>query len=207
MFCCALPAHVLSLFFRFTLEQLTESKERQQKGKEASPAEQIGERGQAPHGPLSSLQRGGDSWAAGSSCRSKNSLRQNSTLQGPALCAPHPAVHSVSSLTHCGPAMCYCPPPHTRLWHTSCVTPQPQHSSSSLYQGVYSPCCGFPSIYIMPPPCFSFACAHLGACPAHTHTRPHDELCAQLMPAYTVSTECIRRLLEICGHASAQGAP
>lgn len=52
-FSCALLAHILSLFFRFTLELLTESKERQQKGKEASPAEQIGERGQAPRGPLS----------------------------------------------------------------------------------------------------------------------------------------------------------
>lgn len=48
-------ADILSLFFRFTLEQLTESQERQHKGKEeASPAEQIGERGQAPPGPLRS---------------------------------------------------------------------------------------------------------------------------------------------------------
>lgn len=47
-------ADVLSLFFRFTLEQLTENQERQHKGKEASPAEQIGKRGQAPPGPLSS---------------------------------------------------------------------------------------------------------------------------------------------------------
>lgn len=32
-FCVAMLAHTLSLFFRFTLEQLTESKERQQKGR------------------------------------------------------------------------------------------------------------------------------------------------------------------------------
>lgn len=66
LFRVAVLAHILSLFFRFTLEQLTESQERQQKGKETSPAEQIGEReGRLLLGPLIAVKGLGDSWTIG----------------------------------------------------------------------------------------------------------------------------------------------
>lgn len=79
LFYIAIVAHILSLFFRFTLEQLTERARRQQRGKEASPAEQIGESGQAPPGPLRSCDGMGDSWTIGPSVDPRNPSGHSST--------------------------------------------------------------------------------------------------------------------------------
>lgn len=191
MFCCALLAHVLSLFFRFTLEQLTESKERQQKGKETSPAEQLGERGQALRGPLSCTGEG-TAGLLGPPADPGIPANQNGTPQGPTQKCPCPAIHSVSSLTHGGPTMCsLSPTTYSCLCHTSCVvTPPPL---TPAHQLIPLPGCLFP---VPPVPqyihhaCILFlVCLYtLGALPPHI--RSHDELCAQLTPAYAVSAEC-----------------
>lgn len=140
VFCCAVLAHALSLFSRFTLEQLTESEEIQQKGKEASPAEQIGERGQAPPGPLRSGKGEGHCWAAGSSSWPEKPPGQSSTAPGPPcssrglLSAPHPVPQLTRSplpsslfVLH-APGSLYTPHAPLLVSHLPAHTLGPHHS-------------------------------------------------------------------------------
>lgn len=194
MFCCALLAHVLSLFFRFTLEQLTESKERQQKGKETSPAEQLGERGQAPRGPLS-CKGEGTAGLLGTAPPADPGIpsNQNGTPQGPTQKCPCPAIHSVSSLTQRWPHHVLPVPHHLLLSLSYMLCRDPPPLLTPTHQLIPLPGCLFP---VPPVPqylhhaCILFlVCLYtLGA--LSPHTRSHDELCAQLTPAYAVSAEC-----------------
>ena len=178
-FCSAILAHILSLFFRFILEQLTECEEIQQKGKEASPAEQIGERGQAPPGPLSSGKGKGYCRAVGSSSWPKTTPPQPKARAAQPSAprpVPRPAAHLVSSI-HTGPTVCSLCPTMYLVSATHPVSPAP--TRSSVVQPCLFPMPQAPCTYLMPPPCLSLACTHLGSPPL---TQSHHKLCARSCP-------------------------
>lgn len=107
-----------------------------------------------------------------------------------------PLLHTVAPpYAHCSQHI------PSSLSYISC----PQHTQSSLYQRCLSHMPHAPQHHTScPPPCFSFACTHFGTLPM---TQSHHKLCSRLTLTSAMSTECIGRLLEICGHSSTQGAP
>lgn len=84
---------------------------------------------------------------------------------------------------------------HTYAWHTS---HEPSHTRAFLCELVYT-------LPLMAPLLIAHFSAYMWVHPIHLDPSPG----AQLMSSYTVSvpTECIRWLLEVRGHSSAQGAP
>lgn len=190
MVCCALLAHVLSLFFRFTLEQLT--------GKQGETAE-----GTGGEPSRADRERAGSSQAPPLAANGRGQLGGRVfllTQAPPQTRAAHlEAPHGVP-LTFVGssPRVLHC-----TLW--------PCHVLLSLCPASYipSPSPPHPNTHQLIPlpraPSLFLISLHIpGALPC---TQSHHELCAQLMPLYATSAECIRWLLEIRGHTSAQGAP